>query len=260
MTRFGKRMAILAALALGLSLGGTRAQADLTLTISDAGGPMITIDSTTGSATLTAPAGSYTYDINSQLTTFVVVGSSVTVSVPIDTTEVNFTANSQTSTFDAYSRLAVDATPVTGPNGSLLTDINTDVTAATGTAGALSITAGNVFTSPTGPGTVTSTLSASALQAGTVTFQSSVNGTPVPLVPLSLSAPGTLTASASMLLTSPLNTSNTLVISGLSAGLTDSITGTTTLSNLPEPATLAMVFSALPMLGIGAWRSRRKAS
>jgi hypothetical protein len=264
MTRFGKRTAILAVLALGLSLGGSRARADLTLNVSEAGGPSIAINSTLGTATLTGEAaGTYTFLIDSQLVTFVVPtnGASVNGSFTADNQVANFKANAGgTTTFGDYSAVTIGITQTTNSLGSLLTDINTDVTASNvATAGALTISASNPFGGPSGLVPVTSDLSASTIQSGTVTFKSTVNGTDVPGVPLSLSSHGDTFVTTNLPLSSPFSTSNVLVISGLNAGLTDTINGTTTLGPavVPEPASLAIVFSALPMLGFAAWRRRR---
>jgi len=269
--RIGKWTAALSALVLGVSLGGSRARADLMLTVTSGAGPSITIDSTTGTATLTGEAASttYTFQVNGTATTFTTngAGTAAGVAITANATTIDFVANggTATTTFDSYAVKDINIAQVTGPANSTFTDITTQVSnLSSGTSSTLTINPSTTFASPSGAITVTSALSSSSLQSGTVSFYSTVNGVNVPvtapLVPLSLSAPGFTSATATVLAgASPVPVSNTLVISGLGAGLTDSITATTTLA-APEPATLAMVFSVLPVFGLAAWRRGREKS
>jgi len=273
MTKFGMRTAALAALALGLALGGSRAYADLTLEVKSASGPDLNINSTLGTATLSGEAANTTYvfQINGAPVVFVTDAfGNATNSTPFATsnTVVDFVASgallttpigsiTNLSTFDSYAVSDINATQVTALGKSTFTDITTEVsgTASNTVAPDLTITPGTQFTTPAGPVIVTSTLTSSNLDSGTVTFVSKVNGTNVPSSPLSLSAPGFTTASATMTVPSPYPVSNQIVISGLVGMGTDSITATTTVS-APEPSTVAAAVTGLGLIGLASLRRK----
>jgi len=266
---------------LALSLGGTRAHADLLLNISQAGGPSIAINSSTGMATLSGEAASttYTFLIDNQIVVFMTNGagtatgtfipSNATTSFEADGITVGMVTLS--SVFGDYSITNVTATKTQSPSFSTIQDLTTNASnVSLGTAATLTITpsvnttvdgAGSTFTAPLGNVNVTSTLAPTILLGGgTVTFLSNVNGTNVPGVALSMSTTGSTAASASVAgLVAPFPASNTLTISGLGVGGMTNISASTQISSLPEPATVTMAFSAVPLLGLAAWRrSRRK--
>jgi len=275
MMKFRKRTVILAALALGLSLAGSHARADLTLDVKSASGIEINIDSSTGFANLTGatPNATIIYNINGTPTVFMTdaLGNATNVT-PFATsnTVTDFVASgallgvpigsiTNLSTFDSYKVSSINITQVTGLGRSSLTDITTDVsgTASNTVAPDLTITPGTLFSTPNGPVLVTSALSSSMLDSGTVTFRSTINGTNVPSSPLSLSSPGFVSGNATLTVPSSYSVSNQIVISGLLGTGTDSITASTTVA-APEPSTVAAAITGLGLIGLTSLRRKHR--
>lgn len=302
MSKLGTRIAAVGALALGLSLGGSSAYADLTLQLSEAvqggGTEVLNIDSSTGVATLTgAPIGTYTYSIDGQAVTFIVTDpNAVTTGTPFapNNAQVSFSAIGTTSMivpfatdqFGDYSVTTITASQSEGNNKAHIFDVSTDVggTANNGSGGnsansPLTITPGyESFTMPVGPVVLQSVFSPTSLDSGQVTFSSTLPAPSSGTTPTLTETAAEFAANPGMgmsnsvigdtvlsqLEPSPAAPSylaeNQIVISGLASGDTDSFSATTNISPTPEPATMALAFSALPILGIAALRRRRKAT
>ncbi len=116
------------------------------------------------------------------------------------------------------------------------------------------------FTAP-GPGsafldTQLSTTSFSPDGSG-ATMQSFVNSTAGTLLSVSTTPAGTNSRDLVNVDTNPFSLTNVTVVT-LGEGGSFQTTGTTTLAAVPEPATLAMAFAAVPILGLGYWRNRRR--
>jgi len=141
------------------------------------------------------------------------------------------------------AQLTINSLSITGASSSALTITLTD----TG------------FTAPTTSQVeLRSQLSTTQLPLGTtVTFTSSLNGSAG--TPLTLTTVGGTTGlDIKALGGTPFTLSNVTTFNLTAAG-TVQATGITTATS-PEPATVAMVATALPILGLGYWRRRRAQS
>lgn len=280
--RFGKRLVALGALVTGLTVGGSSSYADLTLNISQAGGPAIAIDATLGNATLTGEAANTTYifAIDNQAVTFHTDGSgnASATFTPIgpggpSNSSVSFVANGTdvgllhlSTAFGDYTVNTINATETQTviPNRARLNDVTSNVSnASSGTAAALTVNAGyESFTSPTGLVKLQSILTGSTLDAGLATFTSTLNGTTTPSISFT---PGMVGVSSAQV-TVPASTgpapyllTNSLVISGLGFHNGADLTATSNVLATPEPATLASALLALPMVAF-ALRRRKTAA
>lgn len=281
------RVAFSSALALSLVVGGSRANADLVLTITDhdtstsADHANITFDSTTGTVTSFNGDKNSTYD-------FLINGAAVEIktnntggvssSTPLS--GISFTKNNVTATFVADNGGgASDGTTTFGKytinnlsamqntNGSnsssTINDITTDVGDAGSKDNSLTITPGFSFLNPSGPTLLLkSTLNPSNIDDGQVTFVSTIDSQSTAIQTATknhLSPPATSTVVTLGAGQPPYLVNNSLVITGLTNGDIDNISATTRVVNaVPEPATLVALASALPLAGFGTWFRRRK--
>jgi len=131
--------------------------------------------------------------------------------------------------------------------------------ANTDTGGTLIVTLQDTgFTAPSaGPASMTSQLSTTQLPLGTTitltSFLNAMTGTPLTL----LTTGGTTGTDVVNIGGTPYTLGNvtTFTLEGRAALL---FTGNTTVTAAPEPATVAMAATALPILGLGWWRRRRR--
>jgi hypothetical protein len=231
MIKFVRNFALLGLVAAGALLANpSPAHAVFTLSLTD------------GTTTKTATdggAGDLDNTLNGQIVFSGVVG--------------NFETNLTTSISNSASGVA--------PAQITINDATVDTLSPTG--GTLTITTSDTgFTAPTGQAVLTSQLSNTQILAGTgtastntITFQSFLNGAGGPTI-TETGVSGLVGASSNVFIgATPFELSNVTTINFTTAG-TVQITGITT-ATTPEPATVAMVITALPVLGLGYLRRRR---
>ncbi len=219
MRLFSKQFAVLAILAgAALVVSSSSAHATFTLTLQSGGVTQTFGDGGTGHIVVGTTIGAFTFQGD--------VG------------------NSDSSGRSDPAILSLAETSITSASGGTLTITLTD----------------NGFVAPAGPVNVTTALTTLLLTSGgSVSEATLVNGTQVGST-LMLSSLATATGGGTATVGTPFTLSNVTTIT-LGAGGMVLSTGASTVSGaavVPEPATLAMVFSVLPLLGLGAWRNRRK--
>jgi len=254
MTPLGRRFATMV-VALVVTLFGLSlpARADLAMTLTDTNtGNKAVINVVTGGATTT---------------TFTGVGTPTTVVTSTNTANALKIVYIPIAAFGNFSSLSVTVTsssPGTGSLGSLLQNIQVDSTAGTSFSGTDKLTlqvSSNGFTSPpAGPGTLVSSLATSLLTGTTTsTFTSTLGASTTPL--LTLTGP-TLSDSQQTSLGvtiagTPFTLQNEMDVT-IAAGQSAQLTGTTIITGVPEPSTMAIAgIGALGMIGYGL--RRRKA-
>jgi len=225
--RFCKRFAILAVLAgAALAAGPSPAHAAFTLTLHETGfADQIVTDNNISSG-----------DVDSR-------GGVITFSGTFGTFNIQISVGTSNS--------------ASGVQPGQLTINNTSITTTSG--GALTVTLADTgFTAPgTGNAFLDTQLSTTQLPTGsTVTSHSAVNGTAGGNVTLN-TVSGGLREDIVLVGTNPFTLSNVTAFNMAGAG-TLQFTGITTVTAVPEPGTMAMAFSALPLLGLGYWRHRRR--
>jgi hypothetical protein len=265
-SRSMQKLAVLVGMALIASLT-TSARADFTLTLTDGGtGASIFIDDTTGTYTYshgaTGPTtGSFTIDgttlsYSAASGTFSPISNSIAFVSNADfgnfKTSVTITANVPGGT----NARVFDTNIATKNNGNKGADLTAQVT-ATG------------FTAPGSLGSsmlLDNSLAASALDSGRTTFISDLNtqSTTTATVTSTQFGNGNKTDDTQAVVTqtsNPFTLNNTLTLANIAAGDSANVTGTTTATAAatPEPGTIAMALTALPLLGLGAWVRRRRA-
>jgi len=233
--RFCKRFAILAVLAgAALLVGPSPAQAAFTLSLSDGTTTTTVTDQTFGPSGDLDPASGQ-----------IIFSGAIGV----------FNVNISVGTSNA-------------PNGfpALLTINNTSISAAglpANTSSTLTLVLQDTgFMGPAGSVTAETQLSTTQLPANTtVTGQTSVNGTPLTLITLNTVGGGRVFDTVNIA-TTPFTLTNTTtftVVAGPNGSGPSTVVQFTGLTSVtPEPGTMAMAFSALPLLGLGYWRHRRR--
>jgi len=234
---FFKRIAILAIIGAAILGSNQSANATLVVTIQETAGP----------------------------------GSHAAINVPVMTIGGQFVATF-TGSVGAFvlESLTVTSNSPTGFGQAMLQDISLSTRNTTQQSATLVITVSdNTFTFPGAPNStlmLDSNLASSSVVGGRVggnpvtgsgTFVSTLDGTSTN--PLTLNAAGQIDTSTPATrgpgASYTLSNSLTVVLGGSGTG---QFTGTTTASVVPEPATIATVIAGLPVLGLMAWRRRRK--
>jgi len=177
-----------------------------------------------------------------------------------------------------FSGLTATSNALSSGNPAFLKQTGT-LNLAAGGSGSISIVAtDNGYNQPpAGSGTLNSSATALYTQAptGTQSFTSWFNpnntlgATQIPSPPVDLTASGSLDPNSHsgdapptpVTLVTPFGLTNSISITltGSSAS-TDQFSGSTTVTAIPEPASLALMFTALPVALLGAMRRRKVAS
>jgi hypothetical protein len=130
---------------------------------------------------------------------------------------------------------AVTASTLLAFTGPDTTPVNVSATSSPNATGNVTVTAGSLV--------VTTNYNGAAVASASAGIKS-LTGT---MTEITLSNSGTYTLG------------QTLVLSNLNSGARSTLfTGNSDVASAPEPATIAMVLSGLPLLGFAAFRSRRK--
>jgi hypothetical protein len=243
MSRYLKTLAIMTALAALLCVA-TPARADITVTVQEDSGTTFTFTQA-GSPSANGGLGQTT-------SSFTLINPTGTFTTPNYTVEITSANESQDS------------------SGSEVASSTLKITQTGATAGILHITVtGTGFTAPTTPPAVAITSeiggsSQNARSTDTLVFQSFVAGTGEGLQNESSqltsgSFKSTLNTSTNTL-TAPFTVRQTVDIQLNGVGDNVGYQATTQLTQpTPAPPTLALAFSALPLVGWGVWRRRRQA-
>jgi len=214
--------------------GSNRAEAALRLTLNSGAAPTQQFFSATNALLASTAIDGYTVVLDTVLTNFPGATAGGTL-----TTTTSFSTDGGT-----ISDLIVLAEVVVSP------DAASGLATFTKPAG----TTLNLVTDVTGvPGNSTS---------GTVTGRSTANGTNIDAGPISI--PGIVETANAGTFAGPLGytLTNLTTISGVNQNADSvAVTLSSKVTATPEPATLVVAFTGLPLLGIGAWlRNRRKAT
>jgi len=162
--------------------------------------------------------------------------------------------------FDVESDIA-SSNALSGLLPAQITINNLSITSNSAGAATLTVTVqDNGFTAPgVGPASVSNQLATTQLPSNvTVNYSGFVNGTQVGST-LSLNTVDGTTGSGTTSVTSPYTLKSVSSFSVNGANKTVQFTGITTVSPIPEPGTVAMALTGLPVLGLFWVRRRRHA-